>query len=151
MNQEDIMYTSTIRVTYDVVTKKWTVEKNFLENAFVNVRSVFETDVEFCFRQNGSQNVTFDNTSFGYTFKYGQQVVGSDDFPKGGRVLIASDQDVMQHIRFEFTPGEKYTMNFWVNYAGERQTFDYQVTFPGYTLVDFQSPIINTEDPTPQV
>ena len=127
---------SRIRVTYDFGTDTWdTKEYKIKETVFDNTNEKLWSDVEISFRKNGSQHIDFNDLSFGYKFKHKDQVFMEDSWPQDERKYHCTDQDVMQHVRYnDFLAGESYDLYFWVKEDGITKDYTYKLKVPGYKL-----------------
>jgi hypothetical protein len=127
---------SRIRVTYDFGTNEWDVKSYKLkETVFDSTREMLWTDVEIAFRKHGSQHIEFNGLRYGYEFKYKDEVLKSDSWPPEGITIHGTDQEVMQHVRYDdFLAGEFYKLYFWVIEDEEKREFTYTLKVPGYTV-----------------
>ena len=127
-----------MRITYDFALDTWDVLRSGINKAVINnIKEVLWTDLEISFRNNGSQNVEFDNLSYGYDITYKDVSLKSDRWPElqSGIKILSSDQEVMQFIRFEeFIPGEVYVIKYWVENAGILKEYNDIFKVPGYAI-----------------
>lgn len=88
--------------------------------------------LDFCFRDNGIQNVIFDNLSFSYSLIYNDDILESGSYPISDNVgYISTDQDfiesvVIDGLRFNST----YILNVFVFNAGEEYSESVTFTIP---------------------
>lgn len=125
-----------MRVTYDFALDTWDVVRTGIKEAVINdTRQILWTDIEISFRNNGSQNITFDDLSYGYDITYKGVSLKNDQWPRGEVKILSTDQEVMQHVRFEeFIPGEIYVVKYWVKNAGILKEYKDTFKVPGYTV-----------------
>jgi hypothetical protein len=81
----------------------------------------YSAEIKIGFR-NGDQNpVIFDNLSFGFDFFSGEESLFSGSYPPVNVFYKSSDQEyVVAEVVNNLTPEESYTLNVWVQNAGQR-------------------------------
>lgn len=113
-----------MKILADLTTKTFTVDEETLPHLYLG------------FRDNGSQNVTFNNLSFGYKITSGRKNVASGTYPAEGVQYVSSDQDYISSDTIEVTPETTYNVSVWVENAGERFEDKFSTTTPAAPVVE---------------
>lgn len=121
-----------MKILADLTTKTFTVDEETLPHLYLG------------FRDNESQNVTFNNLSFGYKVTSGRKTIATVAYPPEGVQYVSSDQDYISSDTIEVDPDTSYTVAIWVENAGEKFEGKFTTKTP-----PAPEPVVTEESPTP--
>jgi hypothetical protein len=103
-----------VKINFDTINKDWDIDTSMVDPYDDYV------DFYFNFKQNGSEEVEFDNLKFGYAISFDGIPFGGEEYPKNTMQYIATDQTYLEISRvFGFRPNRTYYIDAWAENAGE--------------------------------
>lgn len=114
-----MLYNIEMKLIGDISKKTW---QKADEDVFYQESPVF-----IGFRDNGKQEVVFNNLSFGITAVCGDKEV-SVSFPEEGVQYISTDQDIVEGVILETVPDEVWNISVWAENSGKKFQDSFSVT-----------------------
>ena len=103
-----------IKINFDVANKDWEMDSSGVDPYDDYV------DFYFNFKENGQEEVVFDNLKFGYVVSLEDIPFGGEEYPRAGIQYISTDQLYIENSRvFGFRPNRQYKIEMWAENSGE--------------------------------
>ena len=116
---------STVSVTYNLSSKKWTGKTEFLSSNGCQLQIGFTSKDDI---------IAFDNLKFGYDIRTNTNVVHSNSFPEDPSISYkATNAEYLVSDFISLEPNTKYTIKLWAENGKDKTTFQYKIETPDNT------------------